>query len=85
VFGWPNSELARVKTGDGGYALAGDTQSYGAGYRDFWLVRTEGEVGSAYGFSWIDSTTNSIILYRGSADPYWNYVKVRIWQTKQTP
>jgi hypothetical protein len=32
---------ALVKTSDGGYALAGSTQSFGAGAVDLWLVKTD--------------------------------------------
>jgi hypothetical protein len=43
TYGGTNSDLGTslVQTADGGYALAGSTYSFGAGYFDFWLVRTD--------------------------------------------
>jgi hypothetical protein len=68
-----------VLTSDGGYALSGETWSYGAGNSDFWLVKTGTELGLSIGLSMTDFTDSAITFYRGSADPYWNYVRVRIW------
>jgi len=65
-----------VETGDGGYAVAGFTESYGAGGADVWLVKTDVESGLA----WTDSTANTVTLYRGRNDIYWNYVRVRVWK-----
>ena len=37
------------------------------------------------GLAWTDSTADTITLYRGATDPYWNYVRVRIWTIRKTP
>jgi hypothetical protein len=68
-----------VQTVDGGYAIAGSTNSYGAGHHDFWLVKTDVESGLA-----MTSLTNqTVTLYRGRNDLDWNYVRVRIWLIKE--
>ena len=45
TFGGLKDEYARIvqQTSDGGYILAGGTESYGSGKRDIWLVRTDPE------------------------------------------
>lgn len=70
-----------IQTSEGSYALAGYTYSFGTGNYDVWLVKTEAELGLAQ----TDSTADTITLYRGTTDPYWNYVRVLIWKIKQNP
>jgi len=43
TYGGTGEDTARalIRTVDGGYALAGYTDSFGAGYRDFWLVKID--------------------------------------------
>ncbi len=69
-----------IQTSDGAFAMAGYTNSFGAGSDDTFLVKTgvEGETGLA----WTDSTTNSVTVYRGANDVYWNYVRVQVWKVK---
>ena len=71
--------MSVIQTNDRGYALAGYTESFGAGNLDFWLIKTEVESGLA----WTGSTSNTIALYRGISDLYWNYVRIRIWKTPE--
>jgi hypothetical protein len=70
-----------VQTSDCGYAVAGNTRSFGNGGADVYFVKIDVELG----LMWTDSAADTITLYRGATDPYWNYVRVRIWAIKQNP
>ena len=90
TYGTADYEEARsvIATPDGGYVVGGYTYPSGGG--DFWIVKTDafGDVFQyrfEYGLAWTDSTADTITLYRGTNDPYWNYVRVRIWKIIETP
>jgi hypothetical protein len=69
-----------VATSDGGYALAGDTKSFGTGYADFWLVKTDAngvvEWNQTYGRTGYDvvyslvATSDGGYALSGYTDPY---------------
>jgi hypothetical protein len=74
-----------VQTSDEGYALAGIR---GTGYHNegvAWLVKTD-PFGLSnyyeYGLTLVGYTADSIILYRGKFDPYYNFIRVGLWVLK---
>ena len=73
-----------VQTGDGGYAITGHTGSFGAGNYDVWLLKTDafGLVELEWGLTITSLDADTLTLYRGTVDPYWNYVRVIIWVIK---
>ncbi len=64
-----------IQTSDGSYAIAGHASGFGFGIQ-MYLVRTDVELGLCR----TDKTVNTVTLYRGANDPYWNFVRVRIWK-----
>jgi hypothetical protein len=88
VYGGSGREDGRcvIETSDGGFILLGETSSYSAGSNDFWLIKTDslGQLKTIdlneVGLAWWDSTANTVTLYRGKDDAYWNYVRICIWK-----
>jgi hypothetical protein len=67
-----------IQTNDGGFMLSG--HYYRSWPEDIFLLKT----GTESGLIWTNSTENSITVYRGLTDPYWNYVRIRIWKLRET-
>ena len=67
-----------VQTSDDGFAIAGSTNSSEPGKFDVYLVKTADH--GEFGLAKTDSTANTLTLYRGANDVYWNFVRVRIWK-----
>jgi hypothetical protein len=67
-----------IQTRDGGYVFVGFKG--GIDGTGAYLMKTA--VNGELGLAWTNLTANSIALYRGDSDPYWNYVRVRIWVAK---
>ena len=70
-----------IQTTDLGYLIAGSNDPQYGNPNDVLLIKTIVEKG----LSWVDSTSDMITLYRGASDPYWNYVRVRIWKITGSP
>jgi hypothetical protein len=67
-----------VQTRDGGYALVG----FKGGEDNAAVYVLKTTVNGEFGLAWTSLTANTITVYRGDSDPYWNYVRVRIWVAK---
>lgn len=66
-----------IQTKDNGYALAGVLSMQDDACPC--LVST----GFEHGLAWTDSTPDTITLYRGTTDPHWNFVQVRVWTIEE--
>jgi hypothetical protein len=67
-----------VRTSDSGYAIAGTAAHSSSGDFDPFLVKCD--VTGEFGLVRTDTSANTITLYRGINDIYWNSVRVRIWK-----
>ncbi len=83
TFGGTGDDYAKsvIQVGGEDYVIVGTTESFSIGGWDVWLIKKNVESGLV----WTDSTADSLALYRGATDPYWNYVRIRIWETKDHP
>jgi radical SAM protein with 4Fe4S-binding SPASM domain len=78
TIGGSAAERARavVATPDGGYVLAGYINAPTTSY-DVYLVKVP--VTLELGLAQVSLTTNTITIYRGADDTYWQYVRVKVW------
>jgi hypothetical protein len=79
-----------VQASDGGYAIASGTNSYGVGTPssyNAYLVKTDafGQMSLEFGVTITNVTADVLTFYRGKIDPYYNYIRVRIWVLKGNP
>jgi hypothetical protein len=70
--------FSMTPTQDGGYAMVGAVATDTISQLEIIKTASTQEVGLA----WSDLTSSAITVYRGADDPYWNYVRVRIWVIK---
>jgi len=68
-----NGFFSVIKMTDGSYMMLG--WMYNGSYKHFWLLKTAGE----HGLAWGSSTSNSSTLYKSPTDPARNLVRNRIF------
>lgn len=64
-----------IQTSDGAFGIIGSKSVYSS-YCYFIKTPIHGE----FGLARTDSTANTVTLYRGANDNYWNFARVRIWK-----
>jgi hypothetical protein len=76
-----------VQASDGGLALAGYSWSVFSPSYQVYLVKTDasGLMDLEWGVAITNITADAVTFYRGTIDPYYNYIRVRIWVVKETP
>ncbi|KXA94496.1 hypothetical protein AKJ37_06090 [candidate division MSBL1 archaeon SCGC-AAA259I09] len=77
AFGGENDDWARsvVQAEDGGYAMVGETESYGPGKIDIWLVKVGGEGGVQYSVSATAQMHIDFLNGYYSQDVLWDYIQ----------
>jgi len=84
-----HTSVSMIQTSDGGYVLSCSYFHTESDFTyDFWLAKTDafGLVDcDQVGLTIVGYTTYTLTLYRGKMDPYWNYVRIRIWVVKEAP
>lgn len=89
TYGGANNDLgySLIQTDDGEYTIAGTTFSFGTGGPDVSLVKTDpmGFSNLEFGVTITSITADTLTLYRGKVDPYYNYIRIRLWVVKENP
>ena len=59
--------------------ITGKTTASGGAHQRYLGLTGDLAVERELGLAWTNSTSNTVTLYRGANDVYWNYVRVRVW------
>lgn len=60
--------------------ITGKTTNTGGAHQRYYGLTGNLPVEGEQGLAWTNSTSNTVTLYRGANDVYWNYVRVRVWR-----
>ena len=60
--------------------ITGKTTASGGAHQRYLGLTGDLAVERELGLAWTNSTSNTVTLYRGANDLYWNYVRVRVWR-----